>query len=80
VELIEAIAKRIQSVMKRNGLTQYALCKKIAVSESCLYNICYKRQQDLPMRRLLLICEGLGITIQEFLNDPLFDRENLDID
>lgn len=32
------------------------------------------------MRRLLLICEGLGITIQEFLNDPLFDRENLDID
>jgi len=80
VILIQAIAKRIHEVMMEKGMTQYALCKRIAISESSLYNICYNRQKDIPFGKLLLICEGLDISIQEFLNSPLFSKENLEID
>jgi DNA-binding Xre family transcriptional regulator len=80
MQIIEAIAKRTRDVMSEKGLTQYALCKKMAVPESSLYNIFYKRQKDLPAGRLFLICDGLDITIQEFLASPLFARENLEID
>ena len=78
--LIDAIAKRIQELMAERGMTQYALCKRIAISESCLYNILYKRQKDLPMKRLILICEGLDVTIQEFFASALFSRGHVDID
>ena len=78
VKLIEAIARRIQEVMQKKGITQYALCKKIAISESCLYNIFYGRQQDIPTSRLLLICDGLGITMQEFFDSSLFNSMDID--
>lgn len=78
MKLIDAIGKRIQELMLEKELTQYALCKKAAISESCLYNIFYKRQKDVPTSRLFLICEALGVTIQEFYNSPFFS--NIEID
>jgi len=78
MKVIDAVARRTQEIMSEKEMTQYALCKKIAISESSLYNIFYKRQQDIPFGKLLLICDGLGITIQEFLNSPIF--ENLEIE
>jgi len=80
MKTIEAVAKRTQEIMTEKGMTQYALCKKIAISESSLYNIFYNRQKDIPLGKLLLICDGLGITIQDFLNSPLFSRSKLDLD
>jgi len=80
MKVIKAVAKRIQEIMIEKGITQYALCKKIAVSESSLYNICYNRQKDIPFGKLLLICDGLDISIHEFLNSPLFNKGNLEID
>jgi len=80
MKTIEAVARRTQELMAEKSMTQYALCKKIAISESSLYNIFYSRQKDIPLGKLLLICDGLGITIQEFLNSPLFNKETLDLD
>ena len=80
MKVINAVAKRLQELMIEKSMTQYALCKKIAVSESSLYNICYGRQKDIPFGKLLLICDGLDISIHDFLNSPLFDKDKIEID
>ena len=78
MKVFDAIATRIHELMLQRGMNQYKLSKKIAISESCLYNIFHKRQRDIPMSRLFLICDGLGVTIQQFFDSPLF--ANLEID
>jgi len=78
--VIEAIAERIKNLMAEKNLSQYAICKKATVDKSTVYNILNGRQKVISFNILLLLCEGLGITIQEFLNDPLFDKSNLEID
>ena len=78
--VIEAVSKRIQTLMTEKNLTPYSVCKKATVDLSTIYNITNGRQKTISFNVLLLLCEGLGVTIQEFLNDPLFEKSILDID
>jgi len=80
MKIIEAVGKRIQNLLTEKNLSQYAVCKKATVDLSTIYNILHGRQNVVSFNILLLLCEGLVVTIQEFLNDPLFDKANLDID
>ena len=76
----EAIAKRLIFLLKERKLTQYALCKKIAIDPTNIYNIMYGRCKTITVDKLFLLAEGLDMTVLEFLNDPLFAKENLEID
>jgi predicted transcriptional regulator len=39
VNLQEAVASRLVDILHQQGMTRYALCKKIAMSETTVYNI-----------------------------------------
>ena len=80
MKLFDAIVKRIQGIMTDKKITQYALAKEIAINESSLHCIFNGKQKDISMSRLYLICDGLGITIQEFFNHPLFDKAKIESD
>ena len=80
MKVIDAIAKRILELLSQKNLTQYAVCKKATVDLSTIYNLVNGRQKVISFNILLLLCEGLDITIQEFLNNQLFDKENLEIE
>ena len=80
MKLIAAIAERLKTLLKQKNMTQYALCKKIAIDPSNIYNIMYGRCKTITADKLFLLAEGLDMTVQEFLNDPLFDRDNLEIE
>ena len=79
MKTIEAIAIRLNNLLKEKNMSQYALCKKIAIDPSNIYNIMYNRCKTITVDKLFLIAEGLNMTVQEFLDDPLF-KENLEID
>jgi len=80
VKVIDAVAARIKFYLDEKKLTQYAVCKKATVDLSTIYNILNGRQRVVSFNVLLLLCEGLGVTVQEFLDSPLFHKENLEID
>jgi DNA-binding Xre family transcriptional regulator len=78
--VIEAIAKRIHEIQGEKNLTNYAVCKKATVDLTTIHNIFNNRQKVISFNILLLLCDGLGVSIQEFLSSPLFNRGNFDID
>ena len=80
MKIISAIAKRLTSLLEAKNLTQYALCKRIAIDPSNIYNIMYERCNTITVNKLFLLAEGLDMTVQEFLDDPLFAKENLEVD
>jgi transcriptional regulator with XRE-family HTH domain len=77
--IIEAVAKRISDILDEKKLTAYYVCKKATVDLSTYYNLRNNRQKVISFNILILLCDGMNVTIQEFLDDPLFDRENLDL-
>lgn len=76
----KAVALRISNLLIKNHMTQYALCKKVAMSEGTLRSIINERYKTVKLDTIILISDAFGITFQEFFNDDLFKRENLDVE
>ena len=75
-----AVALRISNLLAKSNMTQYAICKKIAMPEETLRSIINERYKTVKLDTIIQICDGFNISIQEFFNDELFKRDNLDID
>ncbi len=76
----KAVALRISNLLIKNRMTQYTLCKKIAMPEETLRSIISERYKTVKLDTIINICDGFDITIQEFFDDELFNRANLNID
>ncbi|MDE6757996.1 MAG: transcriptional regulator [Clostridia bacterium] len=73
--LTEAIQKRIYDLAIKYDLSVYGLAKKCGVSRSTLCMLA--EYKSIGVIIIYNICEGLGITLKEFFDSPLFARENL---
>ncbi len=81
MKLNRAIALRISNLMiKKKIPSQYAVYTKAGLSETTFRNVINETHESINVKTLTLICDGLGITIQEFFDDELFKRENLDVE
>ncbi|MBQ6830361.1 MAG: helix-turn-helix transcriptional regulator [Clostridia bacterium] len=77
MKLNEAVAKRIAELCKERGLTQYGLSQKSGVPQSTLSTVMNCRFPSMKLHVIYEICEGLEISLKEFYDSPLFDRENI---
>ncbi len=77
MHLNEAVSKRICELCKQMNLSQYQLSMKSGVPQSTLSTIINCSFPSMKMRIIYEICEGLEITLKDFFDSPLFDRENL---
>ncbi len=79
MELQRAVAMQISNLLIKNNLTRYKLCKKIAMPEQTLKNIIDERNKDIQLSTVAKITEGFDLSIEEFFQDKMFDKNNLDI-
>ncbi len=77
MKLNEAISARIKQLCKQNKMTQYQLSMKSGVPQSTLSTIMQCKFPSMKMRIIYEICEGFEISIKEFFDSQVFDRENL---
>lgn len=75
--VVQAVAKRINQLLEEKNMTPFALAKKAALDCSSIYNILNNNVKSIQILTLFQITDGFDMTIEEFLNSPIFDRENL---
>lgn len=78
LQLNEAVSLRIDELCKEHKMTQYQLYLASGVPQSTLSTIMNCTYPSMKLRIIYEICEGLNISIAEFFNVPLFQRENLE--
>ena len=79
MRLQRAIAQRISNLLIKNNMSRYALCKKIVLPEQTLKNIIDERNTDIKLSTLAKIADGFDLSIVEFCDDPLFEKQTLEI-
>lgn len=72
MQLSDAIRKRIKNLLKINNMNIWKLYKATGVSASTLSYFMSGKRELINLKTLLHICEGFGITLKEFFDDPLF--------
>jgi transcriptional regulator with XRE-family HTH domain len=80
MSITEAVAARIRVLLKEKGISLYRLEHNIPMHHGTLADIMNAVNESMNFRTILQICRGFGITPSEFLNDPLFSGDEIDID
>ena len=68
----EAIAYRIRQLCKQRGITPNGLSTLSAVPQSTIKSILNGESQNPGSVTIKKLCDGLGITIDEFFHSDLF--------
>ena len=78
MQLNEAVSLRITELLKERNMTNYQLYIKSGVPKSTIGNLVNCTYDSVHLRVIHEVCQGLGITITQFFNSPLFDENNLE--
>ena len=76
----KAIVERLCRYMNERNLTQYKLAQLSGVPFPTLKSIMQRRTKDISLRTLILLSNGLGVTVGQFLDSDSFNIDNLDIE
>ncbi len=68
----EAVKCRILELCEKNGLSINKLCTISGVTQSTVNNIVSGRNNSATVSTIKKLCDGLGITIQDFFNTEQF--------
>lgn len=80
MNISQAVAIRIKELLFEKGLTQYRLEQNASLSHDTLKSIMKGKTNGVNLRTLILISDGFGITVSEFLNSDLFLYDNLNME
>ena len=78
MQLNEAVSKRICELLQEREMTQYQLYMKTGVPKSTIGNIINCAYPSMKLRVIHELCQGLGVSIIEFVNSPLIEEDNLE--
>lgn len=76
----EAVARRISSLLKERNMTQYRLEKNSNIQHGTMQCIMNGRNKTVTLSIVIMIANGFGMTVDEFLDDNLFKSEELEVE
>ena len=80
MQLNEAIKFRLETLMKQKDISsKYELSCKAGLNPSLLTDFFRSTTLYPKIDTLYLICEGIGITLEEFFKDSIFNIENIEV-
>lgn len=79
MKIQRAVALRVSNLLLKNKMSQYELSKRMLTDRSTIKHIIHEEYNSIKFETMVKIADAFDMTIQEFLNDDLFKKENLDI-
>lgn len=76
----EAVAVRINELLKEKNITRYKLAQKSCLSHETIKSIMKGKAKGVNLKTIISIADGFEMKVDEFLKSPLFLYDNLDMD
>ncbi len=75
-----AVAKRVYNLLSEKGMSQYRLEQESGIQHGSMQCIMNGRNKTVTLSTVMLLAKGFNMTLTEFLNDEVFNFENLEIE
>ena len=76
----QAVAKRIEMLLKERNMTQYKLEQKSGILHGSLACIMNGRNKTVTLSTVYMIAKGFDMTIVEFLNHDIFLSDEIEFE
>ena len=80
VTVNDAVAKRIVSLLAEKKMTQYRLEQLSGIQHGHMQWIMSGKSKTVTLSTVMMLANGFGMTVIEFLNDEIFLFENLNVE
>lgn len=80
MNLSQAFTKRVREILKEKKITQYKLEQLTGLYHSTISDILNSKYKSANFKNMVLIIRGLGLSLSEFFDSPIFEFDNLHID
>ena len=80
VSLAEAIVIRVSTLLNERNMTRYRLELTSGISHGHMQKIMMNKRKNITLKTVALLAKGFDMTLSEFLNDPLFNLDTLDLE
>lgn len=75
-----AIVERLCYYMDKRNITQYRLAQLSGVPLPTLKSIMQRKTKNITLKTIILLANGLQVKLSEFLDENIFNVENLNLD
>ena len=76
----QAVAKRVRGLLAERKMSQYRLEQASCIQHGMMNSIMSGRNGGIELNTVMMIAKGFGMTVVEFLDDPVFSAEELEIE
>ena len=76
----QAVAKRINELLREKNMTQYRLERKSGILHGTLNGVMMGTHKNVQLNTIMIIARGFDMTFLEFLDSPIFTSETLEIE
>ena len=76
----DAVAKRVNQLLKEKNMTQYRLEQTSGIQHGHMQWIMSGKSKTVTLSTAMMLANGFGMTIIEFLDDEMFLFENLEVE
>ncbi|MBQ3081396.1 MAG: helix-turn-helix transcriptional regulator [Clostridia bacterium] len=76
----DAVAKRISQLLAERKMTQYRLEQLSGIQHGHMQWIMSGKSKTVTLSTVMMVANGFGMTVREFLDDQMFLFENLNVE
>lgn len=80
MNICKAVALRISKLLTEKNITLYRLEQNSGILHGTMMCIMNERNKNITLKTIMQLARGFNMTLIEFLNDNIFNNENLEID
>ena len=75
-----AVAKRISKLLYEKNMSQYRLEQESGIQHGSMQCIMNGGNKTVTLSTVMMLAKGFNMTLIEFLDDEIFQSENLEIE
>lgn len=76
----DAVAMRTLKLMQSKGITQYRLEQDSGIFHGAMDRILQSKNKTVSFTTVFRLARGFHMTLEEFIDDDLFRRDDLELD
>ena len=80
VTVNDAVAKRVTMLLRQKNMSQYRLEQESGIQHGSMQCIMNGRNKTVTLSTVILLARGFDMTLTEFLDDEIFQSEDLEIE
>lgn len=79
ITLNKAVALRILKLLEKNKMSLYRLEQNSGINHGTMSAIMQEKNKTVTLTTIYNLAKGFNISVLEFLNDPIFDEDKLNL-